>query len=306
MGPWFHGGWDRCYGERVGNIHFGARTSVFYRAQIELPFFNHFLKDKGELRLPEAYMFETGANQWRSFDHWPPDNVQTRRLHLRADGALSFEAPAERGAPFDEYVSDPARPVPYIEDITTDTPRSFLTDDQRFAARRPDVLVYQTEPLLEAITLAGPSMANLWVSTSGTDSDWVVKLIDVFPDDAPDHRDGDACGPTKPLGGYQMLVRAEVLRGRFRNSYEHPEPFVPDEPTSVSFELLDILHTFGRGHRIMFQVQSSWFPLIDRNPQKYVDNIFMADEEDFIKSRQRVFRSRVYPTHLQVHVLDSD
>lgn len=303
MGPWFHGGWDRSYGERIGHIHFGSQTSLFYREEIELPFFNHHLKGKGELRLPEAYMFETGANRWRTFDHWPPRSLETRSLYFRAGGRLSFDPPVGESGTYDEYVSDPAKPVPFSEAITTDTPKAYMTDDQRFAARRPDVLVYQTEVLEEPITLAGPVLADLWVSTSGTASDWIVKLIDVFPPEARDYED---MPPGRHMGGYQLMVRSEVIRGRFRNSYEHPEPFVPNEPTKVTFELQDVLHTFKQGHRIMVQVQSTWFPLVDRNPQKYVDNVFLADEEDFIKATNRLYHSRAYPAHLRVGVLTSD
>jgi putative CocE/NonD family hydrolase len=302
MGPWFHGGWDRCYGEKVGDVHFGSPTSLFYRREIELPFFNHFLKGTPEMRLPEAYVFETGANRWRTFDRWPPAGVQPRKVYFLAGGRLSFAPPSERDVAYDEYISDPAKPVPFVEEITIDTPREFLTDDQRFASRRPDVLAYRTEPLEKDVTVAGPILADLWVSTSGTASDWIVKLVDVLPDSAPDHA---GTPPGTHMGGYQMMVRGEVLRGRFRNSYERPEPFVPDEPTRVTIELQDVLHTFKRGHRIMVQVQSTWFPLVDRNPQNYVDNIFLANEEDFIKTRQRVYRCRRHPTHLQLGILPS-
>lgn len=303
MGPWVHGGWEDTDGEQVGNIHFGAQTSLFYRESIELPFFNYYLKGKGEVNLPEAYAFETGTNRWRTFDHWPPEDLDTRSLYFHGGGRLSFDPPAEQDDAYDEYTSDPAKPVPYSLAISTEISKAYMTDDQRFAARRPDVLVYQTEVLEEDLTLAGPILADLWVSTSGTASDWVVKLIDVFPDDAPDY---DDTPPEMHMGGYQMMVRSEVIRGRFRNSYEHPEPFVPNEPTRVAFPLQDVLHTFQKGHRIMVQIQSTWFPFIDRNPQKYVDNIFLADEDDFIKTTQRVYRSRDYPTHLRVGVLDTE
>jgi putative CocE/NonD family hydrolase len=302
MGPWFHGGWDRSWGEKVGNIHFGSRTSEFYRQNIELPFFNHFLKGKGKLDLPEATVFDTGANRWHSFDVWPPPHCKTQSLYFSPGGRLSFDPPAVEDDAYDEYISDPQKPVPVTLAVTTDIPKAYMTDDQRFAARRPDVLAYQTEPLAEDLTLAGSMVADLWVSTSGSASDWVVKLIDVFPPDAPDRHDTP---PGVRMGGYQMMVRSEIIRGRFRNSYQHPEPFLPGQPTRVTFELLDILHTFKRGHRIMVQVQSSWFPMVDRNPQSYVDNIFLADEEDFIKTTQRVYRSARYPSRLQVNVLSS-
>jgi len=219
---------------------------------------------------------------------------------VRAGSWLWFDPPSTEDEPYDEYVSDPAKPVPFTEDISTDVPKPYMTDDQRFAARRPDVLVYQTEPLAEPVTLAGPIHADLWVSTSGTASDWIVKLIDVFPPDAADH---EGLPPGRHMGGYQMMVRSEVFRGRFRSSYEQPEPFVPNEPTRVAFELQDVLHTFQAGHRIMVQIQSTWFPMADRNPQKYVPNIFLADEEDFIKTAQRVYHSPGHPTHLRVGIL---
>jgi putative CocE/NonD family hydrolase len=302
MGPWVHGGWERDEGEQVGNIHFGEQTSLFYLEQIELPFFNHFLKDEGELQLPEAYVFETGANRWCTFDHWPPCGVEEKELYVHAGSRLAFDPPDDRGPGYDEYVSDPAKPVPYSPAISTEVTKAYMTDDQRFAARRPDVLAYQTEPLDAAITLAGPIVADLWVSTSGTASDWVIKLIDVFPDDAPDY---DDTPPEMHMGGYQMMVRSEVIRGRFRNSYEHPEPFVPNEPTHVTFDLQDVLHTFEPGHRVMVQIQSTWFPFIDRNPQKYVDNIFLADEDDFIKTVQRIYHTPEHSTRLRVGVLGS-
>ncbi|MEE9296896.1 MAG: CocE/NonD family hydrolase, partial [Phycisphaerae bacterium] len=312
MGPWPHGGWARTEGEKLGHIQFGAKTSLFYQEHIELPFFNHFLKDKGDMQLPEAYVFETGANRWRTFNHWPPSATQRRSLYCRPGGTLSFDAPDEpheTGDPalalgalmFDEFVSDPQKPVPFTEAVATDMTREYMTDDQRFAARRPDVLVYRTVVLKDDVTLAGPIMADLWVSTSGTASDWIVKLIDVFPADTPDHAE---MPPGKRLGGYQMMVRSEVIRGRYRDSYAHPEPFIPDQPTHVAFELQDVLHTFKRGHRIMIQIQSTWFPLVDRNPQKYLDNIFLADEQDLIKkTTQRVYRSHRHPSHLRVGVL---
>jgi len=300
MGPWFHGGWADSEGEKVGNIHFGSKTALFYQDEIELAFFNHFLKDKGEPQLPEAYVFETGVNRWRRFDRWPPRELETQNLYLNGGRRLSFDLPTAEGKPYEEYISDPAKPVPFTEDISTDVPKRYMTDDQRFAARRPDVLVYQTEPLAEPVRLAGPIRADLWVSTSGTASDWIVKLIDVFPPDTADH---EGLAPGRNMGGYQMMVRSEVFRGRFRNSYEHPEPFVPNKPAHVPFELQDVLHTFRKGHRIMVQIQSTWFPMVDRNPQKYVPNIFLADEEDFIKTTQRVYHTPGHPTHLRVGVL---
>jgi putative CocE/NonD family hydrolase len=300
MGPWRHGGWNRSDGDRLGSINFGDKTARYYQQNIEFPFFEHFLKDKGENKLKEATMFETGVNRWREFDKWPPAKTAKKNLYFHDNGKLSFEPPADAGEANDEYISDPKKPVPFTEVVDTRMTVEYMTDDQRFASRRPDVLTYQSDALTEDVTLAGTILANLRVSTSGTDSDWVVKLIDVFPPDAknyPNMRQG------VQLGGYQMMVRSEVLRGRYRNSYEKPEPFVANEPTTVKVPLQDVLHTFQKGHRIMVQVQSSWFPLVDRNPQKFVPNIFLADDKDFIKATQRVYRSQKNPSRIEVNVL---
>ncbi len=303
MGPWFHGGWSRGDGEFLGNVRFGAPTSVFYRERIELPFFNCLLKDRCDRTLPEAYVFETGSNQWRTYDHWPPNNTERRDLYLQASGALAFNRPAASKSAFDEYVSDPAHPVPFINGIATGMTREYMTDDQRFAATRPDVLVYETEPLSNAVTLAGPIVATLYVSTTGTDSDYVVKLIDVFPDNTPDYNpNNDANPPGARMGGYQMLVRGEPMRARFRNSYEKPEAMTPNKVTKVEFTLPDANHSFLKGHRIMVQIQSSWFPLVDRNPQRFVD-INRATESDFRKATQRVYRSAPYGSHVTLTVL---
>ena len=299
MGPWAHGAWSRTDASKLGNIHFGSNSAAFFQKELELPFFNHFLKGDCEHNLPEATMFETGVNKWRRFDVWPPANLQRGKLFARAGGKLSFAPPDEECA-FDEFISDPNRPVPYTEDITIGMSQAYMTDDQRHASRRPDVAVYQSPVLKKNITLAGPMKAELFVSTSGTDSDWIVKVIDVFPDDAPDPA---GLRPGLKMAGYQMLVRSEVFRGRFRNSYSKPEPFTPNQLTKISFELLDVLHTFTKGHRIMIQVSSSWFPLADRNPQKYVPNIFQAEVGDFIKTTQRVYRDSRYPTSIQVGIL---
>jgi len=305
MGPWAHGHWNFTDGQKLGSIDFGFKTSRYYQEHIQLPFFNHYLKNKGEHNLPEAYVFETGANRWRTFETWPP-RLEERNLYCHAKEKLAFCEPQTQEDVFDEYISDPAKPVPYTEDIAIGMTQAYMTDDQRFAARRPDVLVYQTDILDEDLTIAGPIMAELWVSTSGTASDWIVKIVDVFPDDLgldvpwfrPSKESAD-----KGLEGYHMMVRSEVIRGRFRNSYENPEPFEPDKPTKVSFELQDICHTFKRGHRFQVQIQSTWFPLVDRNPQKYVPNIFRAEEDDFIKTTQRLYRSKAHPTHIKIGVL---
>jgi putative CocE/NonD family hydrolase len=303
MGPWAHGGWAGGSGDKLGHISFGSNTSAFYQKEMELPFFNHFLKGKGEHGLPEAYMFETGANQWRKFDAWPPRDTVKVKLFTHADGKLAFAAPMAREA-FVEYISDPNKPVPYTEAVSIGMTREYMTDDQRFGTKRPDVVVFQTELLEEDVTFAGEILADLKVSTSGTDSDWVVKLIDVFPENVGMGGGGKkAKADPDSLSGYQMMVRSEVIRGRFRKSYEKPEPFKANEPTTVRLALQGVLHTFKKGHRVMIQVCSSWFPLVDRNPQTYVDNIFRAEEKDFVRATQRVYCSQQYPTSIEVGIL---
>lgn len=300
MGPWYHGGWARSDGDSLGAIQFGSKTAEFYRNEIELPFFNCFLKDKCDRKLPEAYVFETGSNRWRTYTEWPPRAAQPRAIYLREDGKLSFDPPANERDAFDEYVSDPNKPVPYINGIAIGMTREYMVEDQRFAARRPDVLVYQTEPLAQDLTAAGPVRVTLYVSSTGTDADYVVKLIDVFPDDAPDPEPN----PTGVrMGGYQMLVRGEPFRARFRNSFERPEPLRPGEVTKIEFVMPDINHAFLKGHRIMVQVQSTWFPLVDRNPQKFVPNIYKASEADFEKAVQRVHRSRAHASQITLNVM---
>jgi len=297
MGPWWHGQWSRDKGARLGNIHFGANTSDFY-TPLEVQFFDYYLKDKDTLSLPEATIFLTGANEWRNFDAWPPKNAELKSLYFHPGGVLSFEPPAEATG-FDEYISDPARPVPYTEDVHQGRTKEYMTDDQRFASRRPDVLAYQTGVLEEDITLTGPLTADLFVTTTGTDADFVVKLIDVFPDSLRSYPPNEK---GVPMAGYQMLVRGEVMRGRFRNSFENPEPFVPGEVTEVKFELPDVGHTFLKGHRIMIQIQSTWFPLIDLNPQKFVD-IYHCGPEDFVKATHRVFREAGRASHVKINII---
>jgi hypothetical protein len=298
MGPWVHGGWSFGDGDSLGEARFDAKTSEFYRENIELPFFNFYLKDKGTMDLPEAYVFETGVNRWRKFDAWPPRDTTTKSLYFQANGKLTFTAPAAPAEAFDEYTSDPAKPVPFVPGISTGMAQRYMVDDQRSAGRRTDVLVYQTDVLEEDITIAGPVIPSLFVSTTGTDCDWIVKVIDVYPDRFPD-KDGNL---NNPLGGYQQLVRGEVIRGKFRNSLEKPEPFVPGQATKVEWTVPDTFHTFRRGHRIMIQIQSTWFPLIDRNPGKFM-NINEATEADFQKTTQRVFRTVTMPSHVKVGVL---
>jgi len=299
MGPWVHGGWAGGKGDQLGDARFDSATAEFYREQIEARFFNHFLKQKGPQELPEAYVFETGTNQWCKFDAWPPKGTLNKSLYFHPRGKLSFDPPAADGAAdFDEYVSDPNKPVPYIPGHGWGMAQRYMVDDQRFAARRTDVLVYQTDVLEEDVTLVGPIVPSLNVSTTGTDSDWIVKLIDVYPDRFPDEKGS----VNNTLGGYQQLVRGEVMRGKFRNSLDKPEPFAPGKPTKVEFTVSDILHTFRRGHRIMVQIQSTWFPLVNINPQKFVQ-VNEATEADFQKATQRVYRSGKLPSAVRVGVL---
>jgi len=301
MGPWLHGGWSRGDGESLGHVLFNSKTAVFYREQIELPFFEFHLKGVGTFKHPEAWVFETGTNQWRKHDAWPPKTAQRRALYLRNAERLSRKAAGENGTEeqFDEYVSDPNKPVPYVDQIDIGMKPEYMVGDQRFAGRRPDVLVYQTGALNEDVTIAGPIQVDLHVSTTGTDADWIVKLIDVYPDDYPDPKPNPS---GVRMGGYQQLVRGDVMRGKFRNSFEKPEPFEPGKPAAVSFTMQDSCHTFRSGHRIMVQVQSSWFPLVDRNPQTFVD-IYQAKESDFRKATQRVYRSREMPSRVSVLVV---
>jgi hypothetical protein len=299
MGPWAHGQWHSDDGQRLGPVNFRAKTAEHFRQQNELPFFRHHLKGEPAPDLPEAFVFETGTCQWRRYDQWPPANAAPLTLYFHPEGRLAFDPPPDSASPFDEYVSDPAKPVPFIPDIAATMTREHMLDDQRFAARRPDVLVYQTEILEDDVTVAGPIAASLRVSTSGTDADWIVKLIDVYPDDHPDPEPN----PTGVrLGGYQQLVRGEVMRGKFRRSYEQPEPFTPGAVTPVEWTLPDADHCFRRGHRIMVQVQSTWFPLVDRNPQMFCD-IYHAQPHDFRRATQRVFRSAQAPSGVCLTVL---
>jgi putative CocE/NonD family hydrolase len=311
IGPWSHGGWARMEGQRFGRIGFNAKTGEYYRTNIIFPCFEQHLKGKGDAKLKEATVFETGTNVWRQYASWPPPHTEKRTLYFHADGKLSFDAPAADEQDFDEYVSDPRKPVPYISYAATSVPQEYMASDQRFAAKRPDVLVYQTEPLANDVTIAGPVSPRLHVSTSGTDSDFVVKLIDVYPADyqpvppnQPDARQQqtDVPLPVESMSDYQQLVRGEPFRGKFRNSFEHPEPFVPGQVTPVNFEMPDVNHTFRRGHRIMVQVQSSWFPLVDLNPQTFV-NIPEASPADFKKAQQRVYRSKGEPSGIVVDML---
>jgi len=315
VGPWVHGGWYRYEGHYLGRADFASNTGDYYRKNILFPFFEQYLKGGADAKLPKAYVFETGTNVWRQYSAWPPPNAEKKTLYFQPNGGLSFDPPAGDAASFDEYVSDPAHPVPFVNYQDEEVPQEYMVSDQRFAATRPDVLVYQTPVLTEDVTIAGPISPKLFVSTSGTDSDFDVKLIDVYPTDYPDskvddHPDGqgrpqrrtDVPPPAFTMGGYQQLVRGEPFRGKFRHSFEKPEPFTPGKVEEIDFHIQDVNHTFRRGHRIMVQVQSSWFPLTDRNPQTFV-NIPDAKPADFMKATERVYHGKGQASGIGVGVL---
>ncbi len=310
MGPWFHGQWGgRGDGSFLGNVRFDAKTSEWYQNNVEVPFFNYHLKDKGNLNaLAEATVFFTGENAWHRLPQWPPANTQAKNLYLLANGSLNWNK-STSGNSFTQYTSDPNKPVPYTEDVHLGRTREYMTDDQRFASRRPDVIVFQTGILNEDVTLAGPVFADLFASLSTTDADFVVKLIDVFPDTfayktlSPLNNNSPLQMNTGyPMQGYQMLVRGEIMRGKFRKSFEKPEPFTPNKVEEVKFYLPDVAHTFKKGHRIMVQIQSSWFPLVDRNPQKFV-NIYEAGDNDFQKTDVKIYHDAKYPSSIILPVL---
>ncbi len=302
-GPWNHGGWARADGSSLGKIKFGNNTSQHYREKIEAPWFAHWLKDQGKLGMTEAITFQTGSNQWKSYDQWPPRNISTeRKLYFHADGKLSFDAPSVASdKQFDSYISDPAKPVPYRPRPVEPTYYfrgsgwgAWLVEDQRFAHLRPDVLSWETDSLTEDIAVSGNVIAHLFASTTGSDSDWIVKLIDVFPENYE---------PEPKMGGYQLMIANEVFRGRFRKSFVKPEPIEPNRVNEYVIDMRQCDHRFLKGHKIMVQVQSTWFPVIDRNPQKYVENIFKAKDADYIAATQRIFRTKNSPSHIQVPVV---
>jgi putative CocE/NonD family hydrolase len=297
IGPWNHGGWSRSDGSKLGRIEFGSPTAVYYRKNILVPFFAYYLKGKGTGERPEALTFRTGANEWVQHSEWPPKrDVTERRLYFQSNRKLSFEPPpADNRAPFDSYVSDPASPVPYrprpIQVRSGWT--TWLVEDQRFVDRRPDVLSWETDTLTEDVTISGKVIANLFASTSGTDSDWIVKLIDVYPEKNQ---------PDETMSGFQLMIAGDVFRGRYLKSFEKPEPLTPNAiyPYQIGFPAND--HTFKRGHRIMVQVQSTWFPVIDRNPQRFVSNIFLAKESDFQPATQKIYRSGKQASYIALPV----
>ncbi|MDQ1089317.1 CocE/NonD family hydrolase [Siphonobacter sp. SORGH_AS_1065] len=298
MGPWIHGGWSRVKGDVLGNIRFDSDTGPFYRENIELAFFNHHLKGEKDPQLPKAYIFETGSNVWKKYDAWPPKQSQEKNLYFHANGKLSFEAPKATPTSFMEYLSDPSKSVPFTSEIRNVRGADFMYEDQRFAATRPDVLVYESDVLAEDVIISGNVMADLFVSTTGTDADFVVKLIDVYPGDAPNN----SPIPGTKMGGFQLMVRGEVMRSKFRKSFSKPEAMVPNKVEEVKFDMQDAAHCFKKGHKIMVQVQSSWFPLVDRNPQKFV-NIYKASESDFQKAMHKVYSTPSQPSHVKVRVV---
>lgn len=310
MGPWVHGGWARGEGARLGHVSFDSKTSEYFRKELQFPFFEQHLRDvKPAAAIAEVTAFETGSNVWRRYTAWPPAQAKPRTLYFGTEGKLEWKQPAASGAAggaYDEYVADPRKPVPFIGYPATGVPQEYMVSDQRFAAKRPDVLVYQSDVLEEDVTIAGPVTPKLFVSTSGTDADWVVKLIDVWPASYPqpqgERRGADPAAPALALGGYQQLVRGNPLRGKFRNSFEKPMPFTPGKVEAVNFGIGQVNHTFRRGHRIMVQVQSSWFPLVDLNPQTFT-HIPKARPEDFQKATQRIYRAPGMASGVQVLVL---
>ncbi len=314
VGPWVHGGWARYDGEHLGRVEFASDTGEYYRKNILFPFFEHYLKGGTDANLPKAYVFETGTNTWRKYSAWPPEKLERKTLYLQPGGGLSFDAPGDGNA-FDEYVSDPAKPVPFVNYAALEVPQEYMVSDQRFADKRTDVLVYQTPVLQEDVTIAGPVSPKLFVSTSGTDSDFDVKLIDVYPPDYPNSKQDaeredrqkrkDVGPPEFTMGGYEQLVRGEPFRGKFRHSFEKPEPFSPGKVEEVDFTMQDVNHTFRRGHRIMVQIQSSWFPLTDRNPQTFV-NIPDAKPSDFVKATERVYHGKGQASGIVVGVVPQD
>jgi putative CocE/NonD family hydrolase len=302
LGPWNHGGWRNEAGERLGRITFGSATAKHFREEVEAPWFAYYLKDKGTPKQPRALTFQTGTNRWVSHGEWPPrDGIEHKKLYMHAGGKLAFSPPADSAQAYDSYISDPAHPVPYRPRPVRPTypgPEwpEWLVQDQRFVHQRPDVLSWETAPLAEDVALAGNLSAHLFASTSGTDSDWIVRLIDIYPENY---------APDPSLGGYQLMIAGDVFRGRFRKSFVHPEPIVPGQVAEYTIDLHGNHHCFQKGHRIMVQVQSTWFPLIDRNPQKYVPSIFEAKDSDFQIARQKVYRSPRQASHISLPVLHS-
>jgi uncharacterized protein len=299
IGPWNHGGWRYGKGDKLSKFNFGSPASEKFRKEIQAPFFAYYLKGKGTGEFPEATTFQTGSNIWKTYDKWPPiKNVQTRNLYLKPESKLSFDIPKESQVEtFDEYLSDPKHPVPYRNRpiVYGSGWSTWLLEDQRFVHNRPDVESWATDTLSEDIEVTGSILADIFASTSGTDADWIVKLIDIYPEIYPEDPE---------MRGYQLMIASDVLRGRFRNSFSNPEPVKPDEINEYKIDLHAINHVFKKGHKIMVQIQSTWFPVFDRNPQKFVPNIFEAKETDFISAHQKIYRSLKYPSHIVLPVIE--
>ena len=290
-GPWFHGGWVRAKGDTFGDMQFESNTSLYYQEKIELPFFNYYLKEKGNFKPTEAHIFITGSNEWKQFETWPPKNISNQKMYLQSNGKIVFNKAIMSVPTYDEYVSDPNKSVPYQGGVLESRSREYMVDDQRFSSNRPDVMVYQSDILAEDITLAGSVINHLFVSSTGTDADYVVKLIDVYPEDTPKFNN-------KLMGGYQNLIRAEIMRAKYRNSFEKPEAMIPNQKTNVTYNMPDVGHTFKKGHRIMIQIQNTWFPLADRNPQQFM-NVYEATAKDFLKQTQRIY----HDSYIEIPVL---
>jgi putative CocE/NonD family hydrolase len=316
VGPWVHGGWARLDGNHLGRVSFATNSGDYYRKHIIFPFFEQYLKGNADAKLPKAYVFETGTNVWREYDSWPPKSAEKKTLYLHSNGVLSFDPPKQEATSYDEYVSDPNKPVPFVNYVAQTVPQEYMVSDQRFAASRNDVLTYQTDALQEDVTIVGPVSPHLFVSTTGTDSDWDVKVIDVYPPDYPESKldalhpedrntkPTDVAPPTFIMGGYEQLVRGEPFRGKFRHSFEKPDPFTPNKVEEVTFAMQDVNHTFQRGHRIMVQIQSTWFPLTDRNPQVFI-NIPDAKPADFVKATQRIYHAPSQASAIETNVLST-
>lgn len=294
MGPWSHGQWYRDEGKTLGDVDFGAQTSIHFQNNIQLPFFKHHLKGAKAPKLAQATMYETGANRWQTFEQWPPKNTKSEQLYLADNETLS----KQKSTGFSDYISDPNNPVPFSNTINSGWNKPYMVEDQRFAARRPDVLVFNQDATNEDITIAGEIEVNLWVSTDQSAADFVVKLVDVHPG-----KDLNTNKADKVNGDRQQLVRWGIMRGRFRDSFSEPKPFTPNKPTLVKFTLYDVLHTIKRGHSLQIQVQSSFFPFIDRNPQIYVDSIFEAKEADFVRATHKIYHNEQHASSIKFKVL---
>lgn len=302
MGPWFHGGWVRGKGESFGDIKFDQETSIYYQKHFERPFFEYYLKGTGSFNPAEANIFLTGANKWLKFEQWPPQEMQMHSLYFTKSNKLINNPTSDTLNTYIEYTSDPSKPIPFQEGIITERTREYMIADQRFIANRPDVVVFETEELKEDLTIVGPIQVNLNVSMSGTDADFIAKIIDVYPDTTIIT---SAISDKVTMQGYQMLVRGEVLRGRFRNSFSIPEPFKPNTVTPVTINLPDVAHTFKKGHKLMVQIQNTWFPLVDRNTNQYMD-IWQADETDFVKNTLHIYTSQKYPSNIRFGTLQNN